>query len=148
MTYRKSPLAAEVLQDTAALPRRLRSLLVMVDGTKDDATLLESARMIGLDDTCLADLAQRGLIERVPGAAPPPPPPSPAQQFAIDKQVLKEAAVDALGMRAFMFDTALGRCLVPADVPATVKALVELVKDKAPAKSRDVAKRLKSAGLA
>ena len=46
------------------LPARLRTLLVMVDGNKPAATLLQNTAALGVDEECLKTLVTDGYIVR------------------------------------------------------------------------------------
>jgi hypothetical protein len=154
MTYRKSALAADVLQQPGALPRRLRSLLLMIDGSTPDEGLLATAVQIGLEPNCLEDLAQRGLIERVPGSAPAsveepsPPVEAPAGRQARLKAALATLAQESLGMRAYMVSARIEAAMSDAEIGAAARYIVDTVRDKVSAgKAKDAQKRVRELGL-
>jgi len=51
------------------LPIALRSLLIMVDGNRTVAEVLERARALRVDDTALTTLERAGLIAKIAGVA-------------------------------------------------------------------------------
>ena len=71
LIYDKTDLGRqEISQRSLALPARLRTLLVMVDGKLDAAGLLAKLGVLGVEPADLEDLAQRGLIAARPVAPP------------------------------------------------------------------------------
>jgi hypothetical protein len=62
--YRKTALgAAEVKERSLKINPRLRTMLILVDGTLDEATLRQSAAQVGAPEDFLARLLELGLIE-------------------------------------------------------------------------------------
>ena len=71
LIYDKTDLGRqEISQRSLALPARLRTLLVMVDGKLDAAGLLAKLGVLGVEPADLEDLAQRGLFAARPVAPP------------------------------------------------------------------------------
>lgn len=66
LVFRKTPAgAAELQSHQSSLPRPLRSLLIVVNGTTPARTLMNQAKALALPESALADLVRRGLIEPV-----------------------------------------------------------------------------------
>lgn len=88
------------------LASRLRALLVLVDGRRDDAELLRSVAGLGLDGAALQLLHTQGYIvlatsyASLPAApAPAAPPPDPVQQFRSVYQFYTSTIKDTIGLR-------------------------------------------------
>ena len=64
--YRKTALGvAEVQERKLKLNPRLRTMLILVDGTLDEAALRDNAAQLGAPDDFLAKLLEAGLIEPI-----------------------------------------------------------------------------------
>jgi hypothetical protein len=105
------------------LPQRLRTMLIMIDGSRSVAQLPEPALPV----------------------QPPSPAPMPAlsdgERFNTAKQFMNDTIVDNLGLRAFFFTLKLEKCFTLADLEAMLPDY-----SKAIAKSRgsDVARKLEA----
>jgi hypothetical protein len=135
------------------LPQRLRTMLIMIDGSRSVAQLRQAADRLGAPEDFLANLESQGLVQRVarirPEPALPVQPPSPApmpalsdgERFNTAKQFMNDTIVDNLGLRAFFFTLKLEKCFTLADLEAMLPDY-----SKAIAKSRgsDVARKLEA----
>ena len=118
--------AEEVKSRKLKLPPKLRTLLILVDGSKPALVLNEEGVALGAPADALEQLERQGLIERV-GAAPAPStgerravvrpsatgnPASldPLARFRMAQQLMNDTAVNALGLKAFFFTLKLERC--------------------------------------
>jgi hypothetical protein len=116
------------------LPPKLRTLLILVDGTKAVAVLNEEAAALGAPADALEELERQGLVERV-GEAPSPnagdrravvrAPVSgdparldPVARFRMAQQFMNETAVNALGLKAFFITLKLEKCATVDDLRA------------------------------
>jgi hypothetical protein len=89
------------------LASRLRALLVLVDGRRDQAELLRSVAGLGLDSAALQLLQAQGYIvlatsyASLPPPAPEPPaaPPDPVQQFRSVYQFYTSTIKGTIGLR-------------------------------------------------
>lgn len=135
----------EVRSRTLKLPQRLRTMLIMIDGSLSAPQLQQAADQLGAPSDFLAALEAQGLVRRLRAqAAAPSPRPAPAsadsdfpptqqpapepsqpvpaasehERFSAAKQFLNDTAVDALGLRAFFFTLKLEKCCTRADLAA------------------------------
>jgi hypothetical protein len=114
------------------LPPKLRTLLILVDGTKAAGILNAEAAGLGAPADALEQLERQGLIERV-GAAPVPDPqerrsvvrgpadPSrldPVARFRAAQSLMNQTIVDSLGLKAFFFTLKLEKCATVEDLRA------------------------------
>jgi hypothetical protein len=122
--YRKTARgAAEVKERRAKLSPRLRTMLILVDGTATRAKLAEDGARVGAPADFLDQLAAAGLIERVGGGAPreakaaaAAAPADEFERFRAAKQFMNDTIVDALGIKSFFFTMKLERAAVLADL--------------------------------
>jgi hypothetical protein len=109
---------------------RLRTMLILIDPSKTDAELRQSAAQIGVEPDFLETLLRDGYVAPVGGAEPAGAEAAaaePAQRvvtrdelarFRAAKGFINETIVDALGVRAFLFTLKLERCSTRADLAA------------------------------
>jgi len=121
------------------LPIALRSLLIMVDGSRTVAEVLERARALRVDVTALATLERVGLIAKrfsAPSAAESEAAATPrsegeVQQFLAAQQQLSDAINQHLGFRGYMMMMRLQRASNLRDLhdllPDFAKAMVKRV---------------------
>jgi hypothetical protein len=119
------------------LPIALRSLLIMVDGSRTVAEVLERARVLRVDVTALATLERSGLIAKrfsAPSAAEYEAAAAPrsegeVQQFLTAQQQLSDAINQHLGFRGYMMMMRLQRASNLRDLhdllPDFAKAMVK-----------------------
>jgi hypothetical protein len=129
----------ELKERTRNLPITLRSVLIMVDGNRTVAEVLERARALRVDITALATLERAGLIAQrfsAPSAAPPdaasaPRSESEVQRFLTAQQQLSDAINKHLGFRGYMMMMRLQRASNLRDLhdllPDFAKAMVKRV---------------------
>jgi hypothetical protein len=111
--YLKTDAGKQEIQDRGRkLPASLRSLLLMVDGQRDEAQLRELITGLHAPDDALEQLLVMGLVKRSEPAAPPPPP------AAIPTPTLAAAAAGPLP----------GEVQLPADF-GRYRRLYEIVTD-------------------
>jgi len=121
------------------LPIALRTLLIMVDGNRTVAEVLERARALRVDAAALGSLERAGLIAKrfsAPSAsdrdsAPAPRSESEVQRFLTAQQQMSDAINAHLGFRGYMMMMRLQRA-------ANLRDLHDLLPDFAQA----LAKRL------
>ena len=121
------------------LPVALRSLLIMVDGSRTVAEVLERARVLRVDVTALATLERAGLIAKrfsAPSAAESEAVAAPrseneVKQFLAAQQKLSDAINQHLGFRGYMMMMRLQRASNLRDLhdllPDFAKAMVKRV---------------------
>jgi hypothetical protein len=126
--------AEEIKNRKVKISSKLRTMLILIDGTKPAFLLREEAQTLGVDENFLEQLEKLNLIERVGAVA--------TGQFAafvqgdvaelagMDKvarfrmaqQFMNDTAVNALGIKAFFFTLKLERCATVADLGQLAQA--------------------------
>ena len=126
--------AAEVAARSAALPQRLRTMLILVDGKLTAGQLTEAASKLGVPSDFLDALAQQGLIAVRPAAqpaaeasAPAPVELSEAERFRIAQKFMNDTVVDALGFRALFFTLKLEKSFSIPDLRALLDDYTKLI---------------------
>ncbi len=136
--YIKTAAGAEALkQRSAALPGRLRTMLIMVDGVRNGAQLQAAAVSLGAPEDFLHTLQQQGWVEALKAAAPPAAPaataasaeaalpPSNAERFLAAQRYMNDTAVDGMGFRVFFFSLKLEKCFNADDLRALLPEFVK-----------------------
>ena len=143
----KTPEGAQELKSRAhKLAPRLRTMLIMIDGSLTAGQLQDAAARLGAPSDFLDTLLAEGLVVARPApsssssmAAPSSAPPSPAgaaqadsteaERFRAAQKFMNDATVEALGFRAFLFTLKLEKCFNRADLLALMdefhKAIVK-----------------------
>lgn len=161
----------EIRARSRKLPQRLRTMLIMIDGSLSKPQLEHAAGQLGAPADFLAELEAQGLVRRLAAAARPAtplpatdsgfqstlqtaqdaaepaavaPPLGEYERFAAAKRFLNDTAVDALGLRAFFFTLKLEKCNTRSDLAAL---LPDYVKAITKASGADVARTLKAQAL-
>ncbi len=123
---------AEVEARSKRLPQRLRTILIMMDGTLTAGKLQEIAAKMGVPPDFLDSLQAEGLIET--GSAAPASvaaatvaAPPVADRFRAAQKFMNDTVVDALGMRAFMFTLKLERCFTCEELNGLMDAYVKAI---------------------
>ena len=131
--------AREIKERKLNLPIVLRSLLIMVDGHRTVAQVLEGARALRIDADAFATLERAGLIAKrfsAPSAANPEPSSTPRseakpQRFLDAQRELSDAINAHLGFRGYMMMMRLQRASNLRDLhdllPDFAKAMVRRV---------------------
>jgi hypothetical protein len=135
------------------LPQRLRTMLIMVDGTRTVLQLREAARTLGVPADFLETLVAMGLVasESQAAAAPVPAPAGPeanqsndGERFRAALKFMNDTAVDILGLRAFFFTLKLERCFKAEDLLALMPEFSKAVgKSRGPVFARDLEMRIR-----
>ena len=104
---------------------RLRTMLILIDPSKSGDELRASAAKIGVEPEFLETLLSDGYIVAVAGTESLPIERAPRAvtrdelaRFRAAKAFINETAVDALGIRAFLFTLKLERCSTRQDLAA------------------------------
>jgi len=130
--YRKTEKGqAEIRDRKLKLSPRLRTMLILIDGTQPEFLLKEEGTRLGAPPDFLQQLVASGLVERIgavqpagtsPGASVGTAAPAADEytRFREAKQFMNTTIVDALGIKSFFFTMKLERAGVTAD-------LVELI---------------------
>jgi hypothetical protein len=131
--------ARELKERKRNLPVALRSVLIMVDGNRTVAEVLERARALRVDVAALETLERAGLIAKRfsapsssdPEAASVPRSESEIQQFLAAQKQLSNAINEHLGFRGYMMIMRLQRANNLRDLhdllPDFAKAMVKRV---------------------
>jgi hypothetical protein len=116
--YRKTGLGiAEIKHRKVKLSPRVRTMLILIDGTQPELLLKEEGSKIGAPADFLQQLLQAGLVEKVgraqaaPAAAAVPGAPAGDEysRFRAAKDFMNVTIVDALGIKSFFFTLKLER---------------------------------------
>ncbi len=111
--YAKTELGMRELKErTLKLPVPLRGLLIMIDGNRTVADVLEKARALRLDDSALTTLEAGGLITKkfsAPSSAAPATTAAPApvrsedevERFLMAQQRMSDATNKHMGFRGY-----------------------------------------------
>jgi hypothetical protein len=114
--YRKTPKGEqEIRARSAKLTQKLRTMLILIDGTKDKLQLNGMAKQLGVADDYLASLESLGLIEAGgasagAAAADAAAPQDEFERFRAAQRFMNQTVVNALGMRSFFFTLKLEKC--------------------------------------
>ena len=142
--------ANEVKLRSRALPPRLRTMLIMVDGTRTAAQLHAAATMLGAPVDFLHMLLHRGLVAARPFAPAPVTlavsglslpdvelPSTEAERFLAAQKFMNDTTVDALGLRAFFFTLKLEKAGTCADLRLLLPEFIKgVTKGAGPDKAR------------
>lgn len=131
----------ELKERTHNLPITLRSLLIMVDGNRTVAEVLDRARAVRADAAALATLERVGLIAKrfsAPSsaegqAAPAPRSEDEVKRFIAAQQQISDAINNHLGFRGYLMMMRLQRAQNLRDLrdflPDFVQALAKRIGD-------------------
>jgi len=124
--------AEEVKARSRKLAPRLRTMLIMVDGTISASQLQDAAATLGAPNDFLESLQEQGLIRRrnaaeaaeasidvvldAPTTPAWPEPPTDGERFRSAQKFMNDSAVDAMGLRAFFFTLKLEKCFTLDDL--------------------------------
>jgi hypothetical protein len=127
--YRKTARgSAEIGARKLKLNPRVRTMLVLIDGTRPELLVKEEARTVGAPPDFLEQLLALGLIERGGRTAGPAPAAGAGkaeeggyEQFRKAKDFMNVTVVDALGIKSFFFTLKLERAGTVEDLRALVE---------------------------
>ena len=123
--YYKTPKGEEEIKTRAAkLPQKLRTMLIMIDGTKTAGDLGEIAKRLSISEDFIAALEGQGLVARAgagTGGSPSPAAATPAgsdevARFVAAQRFMNDTVVDALGIRSFFFSMKIEKCASRAEL--------------------------------
>lgn len=160
----------EVRDRALKLPQRLRTMLIMVDGTRSVAQLKLAARTLGAPETFLDELLALDLVEpdrsrqrsessssRAAEPASPAPAPAPAptptrtvsegdgERFRAALKFMNDSAVDLLGLRAFFLTLKLEKCFTREDLLALLPEFSKAIaKQSGPEMARALEERARN----
>jgi hypothetical protein len=125
--YRKTERGqAEIASRKLKLSPRLRTMLILLDGTQPELLVKEEGEKVGAPEDFLEQLVEMGLVEKagraaMPGAAgemQPAPVADEVERFRAAKDLMNVTIVDALGLKSFFFTMKLERAGTLADLRA------------------------------
>jgi hypothetical protein len=128
--YRKTDKGTDELKSRGKnLPQRLRTMLILIDGTRTVAELQPAAAKMGGEGDFITVLERQGLVEPVPAAGGDSAGPRQAAggaddefaRFRVLHKFMTESVADALGVRAFFFTLKLEKCSTRADLALLVE---------------------------
>jgi hypothetical protein len=131
--YSKTAAGAQALKDrSAALPARLRTMLIMVDGVRTVAQLRAAATALGAPEDFLLTLQHQGWVAMLGRPASTPGSAteaalshSPAERFLAAQRYMNDTAVDGMGFRVFFFSLKLEKCFNADDLRALLPEFVQ-----------------------
>jgi hypothetical protein len=115
----------EISQSKKSMPAKLRTVLFLVDPTKDASEIQRQITLMGAPANALTELVSGGYVAPVsefnaPIRASARSIEEQVAQFRVAKAFMNETIVDALGIRAFMFTLKLEKCATAADLATLV----------------------------
>jgi hypothetical protein len=150
--------AEEIKNRKVKISSKLRTMLILIDGTKPAFLLREEAQTLGVDENFLEQLEQLNLIERVGAVAtgqfaafvqgdvaevggPALAGMDKVARFRMAQQFMNDTAVNALGIKAFFFTLKLERCATVADLGQLAQAYHDAIAKAAGQAEADVLTR-------
>ena len=160
----------EVRTRALKLSQRLRTMLIMVDGTRTVAQLRQAQLALSAPPDFLANLVALGLVASdmatVPAAsaaaslavinltdvvdvdlnlaAADSGPPQDAEKFRAGLKFMNDTAVDLLGLRAFFFTLKIEKCFTMADLKDLIPQFSSAIsKSKGPEIARALEERVR-----
>ena len=118
----------EVRNRKLKLASKLRTMLILIDGTKPALILREEASVLGAQADFIEQLEALRLVAPVGGVTAASPRPAAAAGEALDpiahfrqaQQFMNDTAVNALGIKAFFFTLKMEKCATLADLRGMV----------------------------
>ncbi len=142
--------ANEIKTRALKLPPRLRTMLIMVDGSVTVSQLLAAGEKLSAPPDFLELLLQQRLVVLVPGATMSLTPSAPlaradatiprssapllgteaskTEQFMAARKLMNDSAVDGLGLRSFFFTLKLERCYNREDLLGLMDEYMKAIK--------------------
>jgi len=126
----------EISQSKKSLPAKLRTVLFLVDPTKDASDIQRQILLMGAPANALTELVSGGYVALVTEFNAPLKESARSiddqvAHFRLAKAFMNETIVDALGIRAFMFTLKLEKCATGVDLgtllPDYTQALLKKV---------------------
>ena len=155
--YAKTPVGAEEVKNRKIkLAPKVRTMLILIDGTKPVLVLREEAEALGVPPDFIEQLEKLGLVKPVgaAGAGPAAPRPEggapvaakkmdPVARFRAAQQFMNDTAVNALGIKAFFFTLKLEKCSTVDDLREMTEPYREAItKGSGPAEAEVMVRRL------
>src|SRR4030095_2347389 len=111
----------EISQSKKSLPAKLRTVLFLVDPTKDASEIQRQILPMGAPANALTELVTGGYVAPVSEFNAPLKDGARSiddqvAHFRVAKAFMNETIVDALGIRAFMFTLKLEKCATATDL--------------------------------
>jgi hypothetical protein len=155
--YRKTDRGqSEITARKMKLNPRLRTMLILIDGTQPEFLVKEEGEKVGAPEDFLDQLLKLGLVEKSGRAAAPAPAGgremeagaasegNEFERFRAAKDFMNVTIVDALGIKSFFFTLKLERAGTLVDLRELADAYQQaLAKAEGDAKAEVLAKRLR-----
>jgi hypothetical protein len=126
---------SEISQTRKSLPAKLRTVLFLVDPTKDASEIQRQILLMGAPANSLTQLVNDGYVAPVtvfnaPIKAAALSVEDQVAQFRVAKAFMNETVVDALGIRAFLFTLKLEKCATATDLATLLPGYAEALLKK------------------
>ncbi len=153
----------EVRARTLQLSQRLRTMLIMVDGTRTVAQLRHAQVTLGAPEDFLESLVALGLVASDSASAPAARAATPrapvdvelglslpdkvpaedAEKYRAALKFMNDTAVDLIGLRAFFFTLKIEKCFTMADLKELIPQFsAAIAKSKGPDVARALEERV------
>jgi len=116
----------EIKARGAKLPQKVRTMLILIDGTRSAAQLGSVAKQLGVAEDFIGILEGQGLIAAAaaaqgsasgaPAQAAPAAPQAEFQRFSRAQRFMNDTVVNALGMRSFFLTLKIEKCSSRAEL--------------------------------
>jgi hypothetical protein len=129
------------------LPPRLRTMLIMIDGSLSAGQLQDAAAKLGVPGDFLENLEREGLIaarqtgKQAAATTARPAEDSEVERFRTVQKFMNDTVVDALGFRAFFFTLKLEKCSTRAELTGLINDYAKAI---AKGSGEDVARVLRA----
>ena len=163
----------EVRTRALKLPQRLRTMLILIDGTRTVAQLRQAQLALSAPPDFLVNLVALGLVASDMATVPAAPaaaslavinltdvvdvvdvdlslaaadsgPPQDAEKFRAGLKFMNDTAVDMLGLRAFFFTLKIEKCFTMADLKDLIPQFSSAIsKSKGPEIARALEERVR-----
>ncbi len=163
-TFVKTALGLDEVRTRALkLSQRLRTMLIMVDGTRTVAQLRQAQLTLGAPTDFLESLLALGLVASDSAPAPALPAAAPLslvdleigsvptdwnpgdiEKFRAALKFMNDSAVELLGLRAFFFALKIEKCFTMADLKDLIPQFkIAITKSKGPEVARALEERVR-----
>jgi hypothetical protein len=130
MIYEKTDKGVdEIATRVHGLGRRLRNMLLMIDGVRSDKDLYESVALLGDVDVILHELEAEGFIRQQGSHSRPPNPRVNTDPLEVTRTHLTEFVHNLLGSEAKPFLAEIAACQDTSSLKECIDACTEMVEN-------------------